>query len=144
MEMPMRDAMAPAPWTRGTFAVMVVMWAAMMVAMMLPSAAPMVLLFATIANRGGVAAESWRATALFALAYIVVWTVFSVAATAAQWALEGGRLLTPEMRTGSALLAGALFVAGGAWQLTPLKQACLRQCRSPLEFLTQHWVPGPG
>jgi predicted metal-binding membrane protein len=76
------------------------------------------------------------------LAYLVVWAGFSIVATGAQCWLDQARLLSPAMAAGSTALAGALFVLAGAYQLTPLKQACLRQCRSPLDFLTRYWRGG--
>jgi len=143
MDMPAGDVTAPMAWTPGSVGVMFVMWAVMMVAMMLPSAAPMILLFATIDRRRAAASGTpYRATALFALAYVAVWMGFSGAATAAQWGLDRARLLSPAMASSSAVLAGLLFMAGGLYQFTPLKQACLRQCRSPLDFLTGHWRAG--
>jgi predicted metal-binding membrane protein len=134
--------MMPMPWTLATFRVMVVMWVAMMIAMMLPSAAPMILLFAAIDRRKTVRGSPYRATGLFALGYLVVWAAFSIAATWAQWGLEQGKLLSPAMATSSSALAGALFLLAGLYQLTPLKRACLRQCRSPLDFLTRYWRGG--
>jgi predicted metal-binding membrane protein len=142
MDMAMGDVAMPMPWTPGTFGVMFLMWTVMMVAMMLPSAAPMILLFTTINRRRAAEGGSYRATTLFALAYVAVWVGFSGAATAAQWGLDQARLLSTAMSTSSVLLAGLLFMAGGLYELTPLKQACLRQCQSPLEFLSQHWREG--
>jgi predicted metal-binding membrane protein len=79
---------------------------------------------------------------LFALAYLVVWVAFGIAATSTQWGLDQARLLSPTMATSSAVLAGMVFVLAGTYQLTPLKQACLRQCRSPLDFLARYWRSG--
>ena len=67
-----------------------------------------------------------------------------MAATAAQWALERAALLTPGMAMGSAVAASLLFIGAGVYQFTPLKRACLRHCRSPVEFLARHWRRGPG
>jgi predicted metal-binding membrane protein len=134
--------MMPMPWTLVTFRVMVVMWVAMMIAMMLPSAAPMILLFAAIDRRKAARGSPYRATGLFALGYLVVWAAFSIAATWAQWGLEQAKLLSPAMATSSSVLAGVLFLLAGIYQLTPLKQACLRQCRSPLAFLIRYWRGG--
>lgn len=142
LAMAMGGAMMPVPWTLATVSVMLVMWIVMMIGMMLPSAAPMILLFAAIDRRRPAAALRYGATGLFALAYLVVWAGFSIVATGAQWWLDQARLLSPAMAAGSTVLAGALFVLAGAYQLTPLKQACLRQCRSPLDFLTRYWRGG--
>jgi len=132
----------PMPWTLTTFLVVAVMWIAMMVAMMLPSAAPMILLFAAIDRRKAARGSPYGATGLFALGYLVVWAAFSFAATVAQRELEQAKLLSPAMTNGSTALAGTLFLLAGIYQLTPLRQACLRQCRSPLDFLTRYWHGG--
>lgn len=133
----------PAPWSADHGALMLLMWVLMMLAMMLPSAAPMILLYGTIARRRQPGDKGARQRVLlFALGNVLVWAGFALAGTAAQWGLEQAMLLSPAMATTSAVLAGLLFVAAGAYQFTPLKQACLRHCRSPLEFLAQHWRPG--
>jgi predicted metal-binding membrane protein len=129
-------------WTPSYFALMLVMWAIMMVAMMLPSAAPMILLFATIERRRHQTAP-FVATAIFSAAYLVVWSAFSVAATLLQWMLDRWAVLSPTMATTSGLIAGAVLIAAGIYQFTPLKQACLRGCRSPLEFISRYWSSGP-
>lgn len=138
----MGEPMMPMSWTAATFGVMALMWIAMMAAMMLPSAAPMILLFAAIDRKRTESGSLIGATGLFAFAYLVVWAAFSIAATSAQWGLQQARLLSPAMATASTALAGALLLIAGVYQLTPLKQACLRQCRSPLDFLTRYWRKG--
>jgi hypothetical protein len=104
MNMAMGDVMMPMPWTLTTFRVMLVIWIVMMTAMMLPSAAPMILLFATI-NRRRSGTSTPYATGLFALAYLSLWAAFSLAATCAQWELEHARLLSATMATASTSLA---------------------------------------
>src|SRR5438105_1953924 len=141
MNMVMGDVMMPMPWTLATFRVMLVMWIMMMTAMMLPSAAPMILLFATINRRRSETGTPY-ATGLFALAYWALWAAFSIGATGAQWGLEHARRLSPTMATTRAAQAGAVFLLSGVYQVTPLKQACLRRCRSPLEFLSHTWQGG--
>jgi predicted metal-binding membrane protein len=119
------------------------MWAEMMIAMMLPSAAPMVLTF-TLVNRRRQAQElPYVSTVVFVLGYLAVWTGFSAIAAVAQWALHSAALLSPLMTSRSSLLAGALLVAAGLFQCTPLKHACLKHCRSPLSFLLNDWREGP-
>jgi predicted metal-binding membrane protein len=132
---------APAPWDAARFALALAMWAVMMVAMMLPGAAPMVLLFAALERKRGAGLDLPSRTAAFVLAYLLVWTAFSVAAVAAQWALGEAALLSPALASTSPVLGGALFVAAGLYQLTPLKYACLRRCRSPIQFLAASWRP---
>lgn len=138
MAMPMA-----AGWSPGRFVLTAVMWAVMMAAMMLPSAAPTILLHAAIARRrrrarDGIAA----ATGVFALGYLAVWAAFSLAAAALQGALDAAALLSPAMATTSVAGAGLVLVAAGAYQWSPLKQACLRRCRSPLDFVLGCWREG--
>ena len=143
MEMNAMPEMAmPRPWTPSYFALMLAMWAIMMLAMMLPSAVPMVLLFTTIERRRN-HAPPYAATAIFAVAYGVVWSGFSVVVTLLQWMLDRLALLSSALATTNGLIAGAILIAAGVYQLTPLKQACLRGCRSPLEFISRHWNSGP-
>jgi predicted metal-binding membrane protein len=115
------------------------MWSVMMVAMMLPSASSMILTYAAIARRR--AGNSAYALWVFAGAYIVIWTLFSAAATAGQLLLENASLLYGASRTSS--VAGAvLLMLAGLYQLTPLKNLCLAHCRSPLGFLMTQWRDG--
>ncbi len=132
----------PMAWSAGYAALVLVMWAVMMVAMMLPGAAPMVLLYAAIARKQRARGHPAVGTGVFAAGYVLVWSGFSVAATAAQWGLEQAKLLSPAMAAGSAGFGGLVLVAAGVYQLTPLKHACLRHCRSPLHFVVHHWRPG--
>lgn len=143
MSAAMAGAAVPMPmaWSPGHTAVMALMWALMMLAMMLPSAAPVILLHATVSRRKDPERGGRRAF-LFALAYAAVWGGFALAATVAQWGLERAALLTPAMAANSAAVASLLFLGAGVYQLTPFKRACLRQCRSPLEFLAGHWREG--
>jgi len=129
-----------AAWTPAHALVVFLMWAVMMVAMMTPSAAPTVLLFARMQR-----ARSDRAaggTGVFLSGYLAVWTGFSAAATAIQHALERTGELSPMMAASSDALAGAILVAAGLYQMTPLKNACLRHCRSPIAFFMHYWRPG--
>jgi predicted metal-binding membrane protein len=129
-------------WTPATFALTFAMWAVMMVGMMLPSAAPMILTFAALNRRKAQAFQRVMPVLLFASGYLVVWTAFSLFATLLQWALDRLALLSPMLTTTNALIGGALFLAAGVYQLTPLKQACLRHCRSPFAFLFNRWRDG--
>ncbi len=129
-------------WSPGYFALLVVMWAVMMAAMMLPSAAPMILLYNVIARRRRAQGEAVAGAGVFALGYIAVWAAFSVTATTLQWGLDAAALLSPTMATTSVAVAGVVLVAAGAYQWTPLKQACLRQCQSPLGFILGNWREG--
>ena len=130
------------PWAWSTVLPMIVMWAVMMVGMMLPSATPMILVYAKVARRKRELGRPHATTGIFVLGYIVVWTVFSVAAALLQSALQDAALLSPMLVSTSGYLGGGLFVAAGLYQLTPLKHACLRHCRSPLDFVLHHWREG--
>ncbi len=117
------------------------MWAVMMIAMMLPSAAPLILLYA-----GGLRtrAEPGAGRQLYAMAtgYVLVWAIFSVGATVLQRLLSSTLLLTPMMEPATPAAAAAVLAIAGIYQLTPMKLACLRVCRSPLSYLMQHWRSG--
>jgi predicted metal-binding membrane protein len=132
--------MAP-EWSISYAALIFLMWAIMMMAMMLPSAAPAILLAAALMRRHG-GNHVFGPTGLFVLGYLVIWLGFSLAATALQWDLDRADLLSADMASGSATLAGLLLIAAGLYQWTPLKQACLVQCRSPFEHLTKYWRQG--
>jgi predicted metal-binding membrane protein len=143
MEMDMGMAMPHMhPWGAGELAMLIVMWVVMMAAMMLPSAAPMILMFATVHRRRGEQRRPVVPTGVFVLGYVVVWSAFSVAAALLQWALHAAALLSPAMTSTSPLVGGALLVAAGLFQWTPLKSICLAHCRSPLSFLMTEWREG--
>ena len=125
-------AMAPMAWTPGYAVLMFFMWWIMMMAMMLPSAAPMILLFAMISRKQRENSAPYVPTGIFAAGYLLVWAAFSLVAVAAQWGLERMRPAIFDDGGTSVLLGAGLLVAAGAYQLTPLKHACLRHCRSPL------------
>ena len=136
------SALQPMEWTAGTAVLMLFMWWIMMIAMMLPGAAPMILLFATVNRRGAERGNPYVPTGVFAAGYLAMWGGFSVVATGLQWGLERTGLLSSMMASTSLVLGGVLLIAAGAWQLTPLKQACLKHCRSPLHFITHRWRKG--
>jgi predicted metal-binding membrane protein len=132
----------PMPWTVGYSLVIFIMWWLMMLAMMLPSAAPMILLFAALARKRREAGAPYVATGLFGSGYLAVWGGFSVLAVTLQWQLDRIALLSPMMLTSSMALGALLLIGAGVWQFTPLKQACLRHCCSPAQYLSQHWRKG--
>ena len=141
--MPDMDVMMErAVWTPGYAGLIFAMWWVMMVAMMLPGAAPMLLLFAR-ANRSQKARHRpYVPTGFFAAGYLGAWGGFSALAAGLQWGLEQLDLLGPMMTATNYWLGGAILLAAGLWQLTPIKGVCLRHCRSPLSFLAQQWRPG--
>ena len=130
--------MAP-PWTVQYAAMIFLMWIIMMAAMMLPSAAPAILLVIALTKQRG-ERHAIRASGEFAFGYVAVWGVFSLIATGFQWGLDRAGLLSGNMASGSVVLAAFLLFAAGVYQLTPWKQACLRHYRSPMEFLTRYWL----
>jgi len=142
MDMGGGQMMAMSPeWTLGYGALIFVMWVAMMVAMMLPSAAPAILLAAALDRRRSMASAPQQGM-LFASGYLLVWSAFSLLATLLQWGLDEAGLLSGTMAAGNRILAGAVLVAAGAYEWTPLKNTCLAHCRSPIAFLLQHWRQG--
>ena len=133
----------PPEWTLAYGLVVFAMWAVMMVAMMLPSAAPVTLLIASLARKRREAGTARGVTAgPFVLGYLAVWLAFAATATVLQWGLDAARLLSESMALASMLVAGGVLILAGIYQWTPLKQACLRHCRSPLDFLLHHWRDG--
>jgi len=127
-------------WNGPYFVMMVVMWAVMMVGMMLPSAAPTILLYAAMHRQKG--RVPYLSTAGFVSGYLTMWTLFSVAATAAQWGLAEAALVSPMMVSTSPYLGAGLLAAAGIYQMTPWKNACLSHCRGPIDFLQRHWRTG--
>ena len=134
----MQLTMPRSPWTIDNWVAVFVMWAVMMGAMMLPSAGPMMLSFATLNRKRGEGARS----VLFGAAYVALWAAFGGVATLAQWALQSFGLVTPMIVSTSALLSAALLLTAGVFQFSRLKRACLRSCRSPLGFLMSDWRDG--
>jgi predicted metal-binding membrane protein len=118
------------------------MWIIMMVAMMTPSAAPMVLVFAAFVEKRRREGRRYVSTIIFLTGYLSVWAAFSVVATAAQWALHSVALLSPMMVSTSPYLGASLLVCAAVFQWTQLKRACLAHCRSPQGFFLAHWSPG--
>jgi predicted metal-binding membrane protein len=129
-------------WGVADFTLTFGMWAVMMVAMMTPSAAPMILMFAQVNRRRWEQQVSYVPTSVFLAGYLVVWAAFSVLATTAQWGLHTVSLLSPVMALTSPVLGGVLLVAAGIYQWTPLKHTCLSKCRSPLGFVLHEWREG--
>lgn len=125
-------------WRAAHWAAVGAMWAVMMAAMMLPSALPMMLSFSELSTRQG-EPRRWRA---FLFAYLLVWTVFSAAATVAQWLLQAADWIDPMATSTSATLNAVVLLIAGIYQFSPLKRVCLARCRTPLGFLLGEWRPG--
>ena len=137
MWMPPSDASA---WKLVDFGLLYLMWAAMMAAMMLPSAIPMILAFSRIAKRRYQTPQKF--SFLFIYGYMGVWLSFSIGMALLQWQLHGLHVISPMMDSESALLSAVIFLAAGIYQLTPLKNSFLQYCRSPAGFLLNEWREG--
>ena len=132
-------------WSAADFGLMFLMWAVMMTAMMVPTAAPMILLFATVNRRRREQERPFVSTGVFLSGYVIVWCGFAVAATVGNWALHVNSLLSSMMgESTSDYLGGALLIVAGVFQWSRLKYACLTHCRSPLSFLMSEWREGTG
>ncbi len=118
------------------------MWTVMMIAMMVPSESPIVLMFAAINRERRRLRQPFVSTGTFLLGYVVAWTIFSASATLTQRGLQAATLLSGTMVINSSILGGALLSFAGIFQLTRLKYACLSRCRSPLGFLLNEWREG--
>lgn len=127
-----------APWGAIEFGAVFVMWVVMMIGMMTPSLAPMILTYARIGRQTPVEGQPFAASAWFALGYLLSWAAFSLAATTGQWTLERAALLTPMMESASTILGATLLIIAGLYQWTPLKDACLSYCQTPLGFIIRY------
>ena len=130
----------------GTLGYFIGIWVVMMAAMMFPSIAPMVVMFARMQEgrqaQGHAAAAG--ATTIFVVGYLVAWTAAGLLGYAI---FELGKAATGNLLSWDSAgpyVAGGIVVSAALYQLTPTKDACLRHCRSPFRFLTRHWRPGPG
>jgi len=139
---PMAMGMAPA-WSPAYAALIFLMWWIMMIAMMAPSAAPTLLLFTALKRQSREAGKAPLYALVFLSGYLVAWAGFSLVAMVLQWGMQPIGLISAQMMTvSSRAFAAVLLIAAGLYQLTPLKAACLRHCRSPAHFLAEHRRPG--
>jgi len=122
--------------------VLLSMWWVMMIAMMLPSAAPVILLTTALNRRSTSDQPPYGTTIYFTIGYLLGWFIFSLVAVTGQLALESNGLLSSMMYSNNIYLTAGLLLAAGVWQFSPVKHACLRHCRSPIEFITRHRRPG--
>lgn len=131
-------------WLAYDFIMLFTMWLLMMVAMMLPSATPMSLLFAQVQQKRRGAGQVVVPTYLLLAGYIAAWGIYCATITVVQWRLHEAALLNPMMNSRSYLLSGAALMAAGIYQWTPWKDVCLRYCRTPMSFLLGSWREGVG
>ncbi len=129
-------------WTGTYFLMMFLMWSVMMVGMMVPSVVPTVLIYAAVARKAAAQNSPIAPTGIFLLGYLFIWILFSLAATALQFGLDSAALLSPMMVTTSPLIGAAILAAAGIYQFLPLKRSCLKHCRSPVDFIAEHWKRG--
>ena len=129
-------------WTATDFILLFLMWLVMMIAMMTPSVAPLILIFATVNRQRRQQDRPFVNTFYLMTGYFLVWAAFSFAATSLQWLLQQISMLNPEMKTTSKILGSAILILAGIFQFTPLKQTCLKHSRSPLGFVLHHWKEG--
>ncbi|MEO6000515.1 MAG: DUF2182 domain-containing protein [Chitinophagaceae bacterium] len=129
-------------WTATDFILLFLMWIVMMFAMMTPSVTPLVLIFARINRQRRQQEQPFVNTVYLLAGYFLVWAAFSLAATCLQWLLQQISLLNPEMKTTNKILGSVILIATGIFQLTPLKRACLKYCRTPLNLILHHWKEG--
>jgi predicted metal-binding membrane protein len=129
-------------WTATDFILLFLMWFVMMIAMMTPSVAPLILIFALVNRQRKEQQNPFVPTAYLLAGYFFIWATFSLLATSLQWLLQHVSLLTPEMKITSKILGGSILIAAGIFQFTPLKQACLNYCRTPVDFIHRNWKEG--
>ena len=146
MDMPGMDmATKPRTWGPAIWALMIAMWWIMMIAMMSPSAAPTVLLYARVHRHAlakGQVQDKLAPSGVFVAGYLLVWLGFSVAAAALYWLLERTAIVSATtMSSQSRWLSGIILIAAGLYQLSPLKNSCLSHCRALAAFLSRHWRP---
>ena len=135
----------PQAWSAGFLALSVGMWWTMMVAMMVPSAAPTILLYGQVQRRASSRGQTadLAPIGVFAGAYLLVWLGFSLLAVLAQWALQRNGLISPAaMASQSRWLSASVLIGAGLYQLSPFQNLCLSHCRSPAAFLSRYWRPG--
>ena len=130
-------------WDAKHVALLFAMWTVMMIGMMLPSAAPTVLLYAAIVRRTEQAIAAGRAYT-FVAGYLIVWTLFAAGAVVIQRFLTSQSILSPMMELSSRHASSAVLALAGLYQITPFKRACLSVCRSPASFVATHWRDGAG
>ena len=140
-------AATPAVWSFNYSVLMFFMWWTMMIAMMLPSASPMILLYTALIRRTKKAKSIIRQVTSFICGYLLAWAAFSLFAAALQSQLELRDWMSPMMMEATNIyLAAGILIAAGVYQLTPLKTVCLEKCRQPASFLANYkntWVNSP-
>lgn len=117
------------------------MWGVMTLAMMGPVAAPYIASYATLGRAGDRQPPALHLWCL-AVGYLAVWTAYAMAAAALQYGLAASSAVDFEGRLGP-VAAVSLLAAAAAYQVSPLKSACLARCQAPFSFFFANWRPGP-
>ncbi len=133
---------APATFSFGSASAFVGMWGVMMAAMMLPSAIPMILLYGTVSGKLRARGDRAIPLSLFAAVYLGAWLVAGAPVYALNTAAAYAAVRSEQFESAVPYMVGMLLMAAGAYQISPFKQACLRKCKSPLQFLTERWENG--
>lgn len=130
-----------APYRVGDLGLLLALWVVVIAAMMLPAAAPSVLLYARVKRlrRGR---WVYPGTLVFVLGYLFVWCCCALAATLAAWVLHDAGALDESMAISHPVVGALALVAAGVYQWTPAKHVCLDNCRTPLAFVLTHWRRG--
>ena len=142
MSSPIVALMMPmdAAWAVKEFIAVWLMWAVMMGAMMLPSAIPMIVIHKRVSEKRD--PQTFSANRWFLAAYLLIWAIFCVAASFLQWGFQSAGILSHMLKLQGNLVGGAILIAAGFFQLTPLKAACLHKCRTPMGILLTDWRSG--
>ena len=142
--MPMNEISMPQmnSWNLNDFLAIFIMWSVMMTAMMIPSAAPMILVFASVYHKRKLSGNDFVPTWIFLLGYLLIWTGFSFLAAFLQWLLHHYSIISPELKLISPVSSGIVLLAVGIYQFTPMKNVCLKNCQNPLNFVMGSWREG--
>ena len=133
---------ASGAWELIDFMLLFLMWSVMMIAMMTPSILPMLLVFTTLNSRNKANGKDTSSTMILLSGYLFSWILFSFVISFPQYAMHMSGLLNPMMEPSHAYIGTAVLILAGIYQFTPLKDACLTVCQSPLSFLMNNWQDG--
>ena len=143
MNMP-EMGMKSIPWSQQHFLIVMLMWWVMMIAMMLPSASPMVLLYTRVMKHAkkNSTSQTLIPTIYFIAGYLVIWLLFSLVVTLLQWQLQQQDLLSVYLISNNRWMSGGLLITAGIYQFSPLKSACLKFCHAPAQFILNYMQVG--
>lgn len=129
-------------WSPVDFGLMYLMWAAMMTAMMVPTAAPVILVFARVNRSKRSKDQPFVSTGVFLSGYLALWVTFALLATLSQWGLHQATIMSSMMGSVTPALGGMILITAGIFQWTPLKYVCINHCRTPMGFIMSGWRDG--